>query len=475
MPDFAQSISSRYRITGELGAGAMGVVYRAIQLDLGRPVAIKVLSEDVALEPVYLKRLKREARALSVLNHPGIVSVFDFDTTTADRPFLVMELVPGRAFKDLLKERRPSLASTLNLMQQAARALHHAHEKGIVHRDIKPANLLIDEERMELKIVDFGIARPASNMTQEQLTIQGEVFGSPLYMSPEQCSGKELDARSDIYSLGCVLFECIASRPPFRGESAFETMTMHLNAPPPVLKDEFDLGLFKDLSDIAAIALSKKPESRYQEMSQMAGDLDLLDSKVKQALQKQEQEKAREQQEIELIKLAPPAPVAVKPEPSFLNKKSCTTGCTSSICFSPGWICYYMGTQAKTEAVLEDVNPTAAGEEPKSSKTSIGLSTQPPVKNDDASAAQNGTATGSETSPYAGSDTAAEAPSATTVTDDDKRNQSQQSLNPDEANETKIDIPPGKGSQEPQTEQVEFDIKGAPDSGSKQTTSPDSQ
>lgn len=471
MPDFAQSISSRYRITGELGAGAMGVVYRAIQLDLSRPVAIKVLSEDVALEPVYLKRLKREARALSVLNHPGIVSVFDFDTTSADRPFLVMELVPGRAFKDLLKERRPSLASTLNLMQQAARALQHAHEKGIVHRDIKPANLLIDEERMELKIVDFGIARPASNMTQEQLTIQGEVFGSPLYMSPEQCSGKELDARSDIYSLGCVLFECIASRPPFRGESAFETMTMHLNAPPPVLKDEFDLGLFKDLSDIAAIALSKKPESRYQEMSQMAGDLDILESKVKQALQKQEEQKAREQQEQERINLVPPAPAPapapVKTEPHALISSKNLVPLAAMLIFAAALagFAYYVGTQSKTEAVLEDVNPTSEGEEPKSSRTSIGLGSQPPAS------ATSSTQTGT------GSDSAAttEATGQATVTEDESRNQSQQSLNPDEAKETKIDIPPGKGSQEPQLEQVDFDIKGAPDSGSKQTTSPDSQ
>lgn len=468
MPDFAQSISSRYRITGELGAGAMGVVYRAIQLDLGRPVAIKVLSEDVALEPVYLKRLKREARALSVLNHPGIVSVFDFDTTSADRPFLVMELVPGRAFKDLLKERRPSLATTLNLMQQAARALQHAHEKGIVHRDIKPANLLIDEERMELKIVDFGIARPASNMTQEQLTIQGEVFGSPLYMSPEQCSGKELDARSDIYSLGCVLFECVASRPPFRGDSAFETMTMHLNTPPPVLKDEFDLGLFKDLSDIAAIALSKKPESRYQEMTQMAGDLDILESKVKQALQKQEEQKAREQHDQERINLAPPAPppAPVKTEPHSLISTKNLVPLAAMLIFAAALagFAYYVGTQSKTEAVLEDVNPTSEGEEPKSSRTSIGLGAQ--SAND-----KNSTQTGT------GSDSGAttEATGQATVTEDPSRNQSQQSPSPDEAKETKVDIPPGNGSQEPQIEQLDFDIKGSPASGSKQSTSTDSQ
>lgn len=468
MPDFAQSISSRYRITGELGAGAMGVVYRAIQLDLGRPVAIKVLSEDVALEPVYLKRLKREARALSVLNHPGIVSVFDFDTTSADRPFLVMELVPGRAFKDLLKERRPSLATTLNLMQQAARALQHAHEKGIVHRDIKPANLLIDEERMELKIVDFGIARPASNMTQEQLTIQGEVFGSPLYMSPEQCSGKELDARSDIYSLGCVLFECVASRPPFRGESAFETMTMHLNTQPPVLKDEFDLGLFKDLSDIAAIALSKKPESRYQEMTQMAGDLDILESKVKQALQKQEEQKAREQHDQERINLAPPAPppAPVKTEPHSLISTKNLVPLAAMLIFAAALagFAYYVGTQSKTEAVLEDVNPTSEGEEPKSSRTSIGLGAQ--SAND-----KNSTQTGT------GSDSGAttEATGQATVTEDQSRNQSQQSPSPDEAKETKVDIPPGNGSQEPQIEQLDFDIKGSPASGSKQSTSTDSQ
>jgi len=468
LPDFAQSISSRYRITGELGAGAMGVVYRAIQLDLGRPVAIKVLSEDVALEPVYLKRLKREARALSVLNHPGIVSVFDFDTTSADRPFLVMELVPGRAFKDLLKERRPSLATTLNLMQQAARALQHAHEKGIVHRDIKPANLLIDEERMELKIVDFGIARPASNMTQEQLTIQGEVFGSPLYMSPEQCSGKELDARSDIYSLGCVLFECVASRPPFRGDSAFETMTMHLNTPPPVLKDEFDLGLFKDLSDIAAIALSKKPESRYQEMTQMAGDLDILESKVKQALQKQEEQKAREQHDQERINLAPPAPppAPVKTEPHSLISTKNLVPLAAMLIFAAALagFAYYVGTQSKTEAVLEDVNPTSEGEEPKSSRTSIGLGAQ--SAND-----KNSTQTGT------GSDSGAttEATGQATVTEDPSRNQSQQSPSPDEAKETKVDIPPGNGSQEPQIEQLDFDIKGSPASGSKQSTSTDSQ
>lgn len=468
MPDFAQSISSRYRITGELGAGAMGVVYRAIQLDLGRPVAIKVLSEDVALEPVYLKRLKREARALSVLNHPGIVSVFDFDTTSADRPFLVMELVPGRAFKDLLKERRPSLATTLNLMQQAARALQHAHEKGIVHRDIKPANLLIDEERMELKIVDFGIARPASNMTQEQLTIQGEVFGSPLYMSPEQCSGKELDARSDIYSLGCVLFECVASRPPFRGDSAFETMTMHLNTPPPVLKDEFDLGLFKDLSDIAAIALSKKPESRYQEMTQMAGDLDILESKVKQALQKQEEQKAREQHDQERINLAPPAPppAPVKTEPHSLISTKNLVPLAAMLIFAAALagFAYYVGTQSKTEAVLEDVNPTSEGEEPKSSRTSIGLGAQ---SANDKNSTQSGT----------GSDSGAttEATGQATVTEDPSRNQSQQSPSPDEAKETKVDIPPGNGSQEPQIEQLDFDIKGSPASGSKQSTSTDSQ
>lgn len=468
MPDFAQSISSRYRITGELGAGAMGVVYRAIQLDLGRPVAIKVLSEDVALEPVYLKRLKREARALSVLNHPGIVSVFDFDTTSADRPFLVMELVPGRAFKDLLKERRPSLATTLNLMQQAARALQHAHEKGIVHRDIKPANLLIDEERMELKIVDFGIARPASNMTQEQLTIQGEVFGSPLYMSPEQCSGKELDARSDIYSLGCVLFECVASRPPFRGDSAFETMTMHLNTPPPVLKDEFDLGLFKDLSDIAAIALSKKPESRYQEMTQMAGDLDILESKVKQALQKQEEQKAREQHDQERINLAPPAPppAPVKTEPHSLISTKNLVPLAAMLIFAAALagFAYYVGTQSKTEAVLEDVNPTSEGEEPKSSRTSIGLGAQ---SANDKDSTQTGT----------GSDSGAttEATGQATVTEDQSRNQSQQSPSPDEAKETKVDIPPGNGSQEPQIEQLDFDIKGSPASGSKQSTSTDSQ
>lgn len=256
----------------------MGHVYRAVQLASGRPVAIKVLAEDLILDPKSLKRLKREAKALSVLNHSGIVCVYEFDTVSANLPFLVMEFVPGRSLKDVITDRKLTFDETLNLMTQAAKALSHAHVKGIIHRDIKPANMLIDEERMELKIVDFGIARPSNNYTREQLTMQGEVFGSPLYMSPEQCNGSELDTRSDIYSLGCVMFECIAGRPnvPFRGSNAYETMTMHLNNPPPVLADMVDLGNYREISDIVARALCKKPEDRFASMTDFASRLAVL-------------------------------------------------------------------------------------------------------------------------------------------------------------------------------------------------------
>ncbi len=278
MSDFSRAIADRYKITGELGSGAMGHVYRAVQLASNRPVAIKVLAEDLILDPKSLKRLKREAKALSVLNHSGIVCVYEFDTVSAKMPFLVMEFVPGRSLKEVITDRKLSYDETLNLMTQAAKALSHAHVKGIIHRDIKPANMLIDEERMELKIVDFGIARPSNNYTREQLTVQGEVFGSPLYMSPEQCQGSELDTRSDIYSLGCVMFECVAGRPnvPFRGSNAYETMTMHLNNPPPVLEEMLELGAYREISDIVAKALSKKPEDRFASMTEFASRLAVL-------------------------------------------------------------------------------------------------------------------------------------------------------------------------------------------------------
>lgn len=253
----------------------MGQVYRAVQLETGRPVAIKALARDLVSDPKSLKRLEREAKSLSVLSHTGIVCVYEFDTATADVPFLVMEFVPGRSLKQILKERQLKLKETLNLMAQAAKALSHAHVKGIIHRDVKPANMLIDEARMELKIVDFGIARKASNLT-EQLTIEGEVFGSPLYMSPEQCQGNELDARADIYSLGCVLFECLTGRPPFRGISAFDTMTMHLNEKPAALSSMINLGPYGELDEIVERCLEKNPENRYQQMSELASALAVL-------------------------------------------------------------------------------------------------------------------------------------------------------------------------------------------------------
>lgn len=282
--DFEKALESRYRILGKLGEGAMGQVYRAVQLETGRPVAIKALARDLIADPKSLKRLEREAKSLSVLSHTGIVCVYEFDTVTADVPFLVMEFVPGRSLKQILKERQLKLKETLNLMAQAAKALSHAHVKGIIHRDVKPANMLIDEARMELKIVDFGIARKASNLT-EQLTIEGEVFGSPLYMSPEQCQGNELDARSDIYSLGCVLFECLTGRPPFRGISAFDTMTMHLNEKPAALASLINLGAYGELDEIVGRCLEKNPENRYQQMSELASALAVLKETAAAALE----------------------------------------------------------------------------------------------------------------------------------------------------------------------------------------------
>ena len=206
----------RYEIAARIGRGAMGTVYRATDPVIGRTVAIKLLHVDITALQVdddeNRARFRQEVRSTGTLRHPHIVTVYDYGVD-GDRPFIVMEYVDGRTLAEMLRDQVPlSLGQTLRLVQQLCSALDYAHDLGIIHRDIKPANLMVDRNG-DLKVLDFGIAR----IGEEQLTRTGMVLGTLEYMSPEQIDGTAVDRRTDIFSVGAVLYELLSSRRAFRG------------------------------------------------------------------------------------------------------------------------------------------------------------------------------------------------------------------------------------------------------------------
>ena len=274
-------IGDKYRIVSLIGRGGMGAVYKVHQVFLGKEFALKVLDLHKRSD-VSVRRFQQEASTASQLQHANLVEVHDFGMFGDDQPYLVMDLVDGQSLSQILKKTGAlSIDYTIALSIQLCFGLMYAHDKGVVHRDIKPANIMLlhpDEEVAEgnVKIVDFGIAKLTQSEDGEiqSLTKTGEVFGSPLYMSPEQCKGTGIDKRSDIYSLGCVIFECLTGSPPFFGDTAMSTMMKKLSEQPVSLKEgslgrEFPVAL----EDIVRKCLAIKLEDRYQDLSRLIGDL----------------------------------------------------------------------------------------------------------------------------------------------------------------------------------------------------------
>lgn len=274
------NFQGKFAIEGKLGTGGMGVVYRARDLTLNRTVAIKVLSAPGLANQKAILRFQQEARAAGALGHPGIVSVHEFAVSDEGEPYIVMDYVEGKALSDAIARAGClPLDTCLDIAIRAADALAFAHEKGVIHRDLKPANIMLINDRREgesIKIVDFGIAK-IQEEEGKALTKTGEVFGSPLYMSPEQCSGARVDGRSDIYSLACVLYETLVGRPPHHGETALATAVMHLQEEPDPLSAVRPDRDFPDaLQMMLDRALAKNPDSRYQSMSELRSDLEKL-------------------------------------------------------------------------------------------------------------------------------------------------------------------------------------------------------
>jgi Tol biopolymer transport system component len=255
-----------YRIESMIGAGGMGEVFRATDTRLERTVAIKVLPADVAGDPVRKRRLFQEARAASALNHPGIVTLHDI-ATDGGVDYLVMELVAGRSLQSLMGPAGMPAADALDIAAQVAHALAAAHAGGLVHRDIKPANIMVDADS-RVKVLDFGLAKPADAASAETMTEAGVIVGTAAYMSPEQAAGRPLDHRSDIFSLGVVIYELVSGLRPFRRDSHAETMSAIITEPHPPLT-----GQPPKLVDIIDKALEKDPRERYQSAADLAVDL----------------------------------------------------------------------------------------------------------------------------------------------------------------------------------------------------------
>lgn len=273
---------SHYRILSKLGEGGMGVVYVAEDTLLGRLVAIKTLNVEGGKQH-YRQRFLREARAISALNHPNIAIVHEYGETPDGKPFMVMELIQGQTLGELLSKRTLTLARVLEIIEGVAQALAEAHRCGIIHRDIKPSNVIVNE-RNEVKVLDFGLAKHFNSdiLSAEgdsdarallaTKTREGVVIGTPHYLSPEQALGVSVDNRSDIFSLGALLYECIAGRPAFPGTSFVEVCAKVVRdeTPPP---SQFNANVPPELDRLTLKALAKKADDRFQTIEELLSDL----------------------------------------------------------------------------------------------------------------------------------------------------------------------------------------------------------
>lgn len=275
-----QLLGGRYRVIEVIDRGGMGVVYKVEQIFLGKELALKTISQK-AVSDMSLRRFQAEARAAFAVNHPNVTAVHDFGLLDDNVPFLAMELVKGQTLASLLKHRTLTLDEALPIFIQVCHGLTHAHEHNVVHRDIKPSNIMLVDElppgtEGSVKILDFGIAKlvQIESDDRQSLTQTGEIFGSPLYMSPEQCAGAAVDHRTDIYSFGCVIFEALTGTTPFVGDSSLSTMMMHQSSTIPALK-EASLGTNfpTELEQVIQAMLAKRPQDRIQSLAEVAHDL----------------------------------------------------------------------------------------------------------------------------------------------------------------------------------------------------------
>ena len=273
------TVGARYELGELLGRGGMAEVRRAVDQRLGRAVAVKQLRADLAVDPTFQARFRREAQSAAGLNHPTVVAVYDTGEeidplSGVSIPYIVMELVEGPTLRDVLREGRKILPErALELTQGVLEALSYSHKAGIVHRDIKPANVMLTPNG-GVKVMDFGIARAVAD-TSATMTQTAAVIGTAQYLSPEQARGETVDARSDLYSTGCLLYELLAGRPPFVGDSPVSVAYQHVREAP-VPPSQLDPEITPEIDAVVLKALAKDPDDRYQSAAEMRADISRL-------------------------------------------------------------------------------------------------------------------------------------------------------------------------------------------------------
>lgn len=283
-------IHDKFKVISLLGIGGMGSVYKVQHLHLNKMFALKCMNKTQFTDTEW-RRFEVEVKAASRLDHPNLVRVYDSGLLPSGKPFFVMDLVEGKTLADAVKEKGMlSLEHALRIFVQVGFALSYAHQNGVIHRDIKPSNImLVGAETATMsnpvKVVDFGLAKftGSDGFNQQTLTKTGEIFGSPLYMSPEQCMGTSVDHRSDLYSFGCVIYETLTGAPPLIGDSALSTMLKHQSESPLPMK-EASLGreFPRKIESIVEKLLEKDPAKRYQDATTLTAELVSLEQKVKE-------------------------------------------------------------------------------------------------------------------------------------------------------------------------------------------------
>jgi tRNA A-37 threonylcarbamoyl transferase component Bud32 len=272
-------IAGRFKLVEPLGDGAMGQVFVAENLAIGRKVAIKVLKNELLADPSFRQRFQQESEAIAAIEHRNVARFLDL--VVGDPTFLVMEYVRGQTLDQVLeKEQQLAPMRAASIALRLCWALEAAHEAGVIHRDIKPSNVILTpdlESGEEPKLIDFGLAKLAHAAVKAGLTRTGQIVGTPEYMAPEQIANKSVDARSDVYALGCLLYELVSGRPPFEGSDDVQVLYQQLHdAPQPV--ERFAPKAPKALRQVLERALAKKPEDRFQSMREMAAALESIDA-----------------------------------------------------------------------------------------------------------------------------------------------------------------------------------------------------